>query len=114
MAFRFIPLLTHSLACELHLGGATLSDDAAAEVDAFLASEEKGKSHLFVWTTATVADDAESKDAQALKRATREHVEDTEDRALLLLEESSKSLGIDPGNGDEGPDPIDDQRPDQE
>ena len=48
----------YSLACELHLGGATWSEDtdAAKEVDAFLASEEKGKSHLFVWTTSTAPD----------------------------------------------------------
>ena len=57
---------------------------------------------------------AEREDRQALQRAAREHVEDVQDRALLLLEEARQGDRVDARRRDERADAVDDQRAEQE
>src|SRR4030095_7925233 len=61
-----------------------------------------------------VRHDAEREDREALQRTAREHVEDVEDRALLLLEEARERDWIDARCRDERADAVDDQRAEQE
>ncbi len=61
-----------------------------------------------------VRHDADGEYREATERASREHVEHVEDGAALLIEEQSEGDWIDSGHGNEGPDPVDDKRPEHE
>ena len=53
---------------------------------------------------------AQRKDAHALQRATREHVEQIENAALLLIEQRSQTIWVDTGHRNVRARPVDEQR----
>src|SRR5690554_293706 len=57
-----------------------------------------------------VRHDTECEDTHALKRTTGKHVEQTEDRALVLIKQCRQAVRVDAGNGDVGTDPVHQQR----
>src|SRR6185295_14759446 len=58
--------------------------------------------------------DAEREHGEARQRSAREHVEEAEDAALLVLEQGVQLVRIDARHGDVRADPVDDERTQQE
>src|SRR6185369_836946 len=104
--------------CEQHGAVARVLRQLATARLAFLLDRRElrhdHRHHLNDDRRGDVRHDAEREDRQTLQRAAREHVEDVENRALLLLEEARERDRIDTRRRDERADAVDHQRAEQE